>query len=144
MKWNSEHLFELAALEIISIWNMQYLFWYWLSTTVYKLNSFNIWYSNFNFKVICLASLDEGASKICFLLTLLQKIYSYFSFHLPAMQLISPWRKSYKHIYHSPPHVSVVTGNTLITIIRFARYYLLLVSNSTFMTDSKYLSTIQI
>ena len=52
--------------------------------------------------------------------------------------------KMYEDIYHSPPHVFVITGNILITIIRFARYHLLLASNSTFMTDSMYLGTIQI
>ena len=36
------------------------------------------------------------------------------------------------------------TGNILITVIRFARYHLLLASNRTFMTDSIYLGTIQI
>ena len=45
---------------------------------------------------------------------------------------------------HSPLQVSVITGNILITIIRFACYHLFLASNSTFMTDSLYLGTIQI
>ena len=43
-----------------------------------------------------------------------------------------------------PPHFSVITGNILITIIRFGRYHLLLASNSTFMNDSMWLGTIQI
>ena len=43
-------------------------------------------------------------------------------------------RKSYEDVHHSPPHVSVITGNILITIIRFTRHHLL-ASNSTFMTD---------
>ena len=74
---------------------------------------------------------------------LVQKVYSSFSFHLPTIQLfISPWVKSYEDIYHSPPHVSVITRNTLTKIIRFARYHLL-ASNSTLMTDSMYLGTIQ-
>ena len=64
---------------------------------------------------------------------------------MPAIQLfVSTWEKNYEHIYHSPPHVSVTTGNILITIIRFAPYHLLLSSNRTFMTDSQYLDTIQI
>ena len=37
-----------------------------------------------------------------------------------------------------------ITGNILITIIRFALYHLLLASNSTFMTDSMFLGTNQI
>ena len=54
-------------------------------------------------------------------------------------------KNSYEDIYHSPPHVSVIAGNILITIIRFASYHLLLLaSNSTFMTDSMYLGIIQI
>ena len=48
------------------------------------------------------------------------------------------WEKSYEDIYDSPPHVSVITGNILITIIRFTRYHLLLASSNTFMTDSMY------
>ena len=46
-------------------------------------------------------------------------------------------------MYHSPPHVSFITENILITKIRFACYHLLLTSNNTFMTDSMYLGTIQ-
>ena len=70
------------------------------------------------------------------LLTLLLKFYSCFSFHLAAMQLfISIGEKSYEDKYHFPPHVPVITENILIAIIRFARYYLQVASNSTFMTD---------
>ena len=60
------------------------------------------------------------------------------------MLFISTWEKSYEGIYHSPPHVSVITGNILIMMTRFAHYYLLLASNSTLMTDSQYFDTIQI
>ena len=52
--------------------------------------------------------------------------------------------KSYEDIYHSSPHDSVLTGNMLISIVRFARYDLLLGFNTTFMTDSQHLGTIQI
>ena len=41
MKWNFEHLFELATLEINAIWRMQYFFWYCLNTTVCKFNNCN-------------------------------------------------------------------------------------------------------
>ena len=82
------------------------------------------------------------------LLTLLEKVYFYFSFHLPAIQFfISTWIKRFKDIYRSPPHISVVTGNIvirIITIIRFAHYRLLLTSSSTFINDPMYLDTIQI
>ena len=75
------------------------------------------------------------------LLTLLQYVYSYFSFHLPAIQLfISTW----ENIYHSIRHVSGIGGNIVIKLISFARYYLLLASNTTFMTDSQYLGAIHI
>ena len=77
-------------------------------------------------------------------LTLLQKVYSHFSFHLPAILLfVSIWEKFHEDIYHSPPHASVITGNILITIIIFARYHLLPASSSTdSMTDSHYLGAI--
>ena len=77
--------------------------------------------------------------------TLLQEICSYFSFHLPTIQLFfSEWVKSYYNIYHSPPHNPLITRNILITIIRFVRYHLLLGCNSTFMTYSMHLGTIQL
>ena len=45
-------------------------------------------------------------------------------------------KKSFEEIYVSViPHVSVITENILITIIRFTRYHLMLASNSTFTTD---------
>ena len=50
--------------------------------------------------------------------------------------------KSYKDI--SPPHVSVIAGNILITIIRFSHSHLLLASNSIFMIDFLNLGTNQI
>ena len=33
------------------------------------------------------------------------------------------WEKSYEDIYHSPSHVSVITGNILIATPRFTRHY---------------------
>ena len=42
MKWNSEHLFELATLEINAIWRIQYFSWYFLNTTECDFNNFNI------------------------------------------------------------------------------------------------------
>ena len=59
-----------------------------------------------------------------------------FSFYKHSLLILqcSTWEKSYEHIYHSPPHVSVMFGNILITIIRFARNRLF-TSNSTLVTD---------
>lgn len=44
---------------------------------------------------------------------------------MPEVQLFI-LEKIYEHIYHFTPHVSGTTGNILITIIKFACYYLLL------------------
>ena len=52
-------------------------------------------------------------------------------------------RKLWRHISFLS-HVSVITRNILITIIRFSLYHLLFASNSTFTTDSRHLGTIQI
>ena len=122
---------------------MQYFFCKCLNTTVHSITSTLVTVNTFQKEFV---KLHEMAKQIksSLLLRLLQKV-SYFSFHLPAIQLyISTLEKSYYDIYHSPPHVSVITGNILITIIRFARYYILLTSDSTFITDSQYLRTIQI
>ena len=54
------------------------------------------------------------------------------------------WEKSYEDIYYSNPHVSVVTANILIAIIRFSHYHFRDASNSTFIIDSMYLEIIQI
>ena len=62
---------------------------------------------------------------------------------LTIQLFISIWEKSYEGIYHSPPHISAITENILITTIRFVRHHLL-ASNSSFMTDSQYTGTIQI
>ena len=76
------------------------------------------------------------------ILTLFPSFYS-SGFFLPAIQHFFNTGKSYEDISHSPPYVSVITGYILTTVIRFARNYLLLASNNTFMTDSQYLGTIQ-
>ena len=52
-------------------------------------------------------------------------------------------KKLWRHILFLS-HLSVITGNILITIIRFSLYNLLLASNSTFTTDYRHLGTIQI
>ena len=69
----------------------------------------------------------------------------YFNFHLPTVHLfVLTCGKSSEDVYHSLPHVSVIKGNILIAIVIFVCYYLLLASNRIFMTESMYLSTIQI
>ena len=96
-------------------------------------------------KFVYLHEMGEQIKRSLLIKTLLQQVYSYFSFHLPTVQLfISRWEKCYEYIYHSPPHVSVITGNILITKMRLASYHLLLASSSTVMTDSMYFGTIQI
>ena len=105
---------------------MKYFFWHCLNTTECEFNNFNIGTVNaIQNKSVYLDEIGEQI-KSSLLLTLLQCVYSYRSFHLPAIQLfISSWKKSYKDIYHSPAHVSVITGNILITITRFSPYHLL-------------------
>ena len=72
MKWNSEHLFKLATLEINAIWRRQYFFWY------------------------CL-----------------------INFNIVASFFIWTGEKNLEHIHHSPPYVSSITENILITVIIF-------------------------
>ena len=77
MNLNSEHLLELAALEINTIWRMQYFFWYCLNTTVCEY-----WHSKCISTEICLAALNVVGGKL--------KV----RFHLPAKQLfILTWEK---------------------------------------------------
>ena len=108
---------------------MKYFFWYGLNTIVHKFNNSNI------------GTVNAVQKKFVYLhqsLFLLQ-----FSFaNKPAFYY--KMGKSYDDIYHSPPHVSVFTGNMLITIMRFAHYHLPLAYNSSVMIDSMYLVTIQI
>ena len=124
---------------------MKYFFWYYLNTTVRTFNNSNICTVNaIQKKFVYLHEMGEEMKTSLLIKALVQKVYSSFSFHLHTIQLfISPWVKSYEDIYHSPPHVSVITRNILTKIIRFARYHLL-ASNSTLMADSMYLGTIQI
>ena len=64
---------------------------------------------------------------------------------MPAIELfLSTWEKSDEDTCNSISHVSVIPRNILTTIIRVARYWLLLASDSTLMTDPMYLDTIQI
>ena len=51
-------------------------------------------------------------------------------------------KKLWRHILFST--TCFISGYILITIIRFSHYHLLLASNNTFTTDSRYLGTIQI
>ena len=120
-------------------WRMKYFFWYCLNTTVRRLHNSNIsavnaipkWGEQIKISLLI---------KTLFALNLFLLRFSFA--YYPAFYF--NMRKSYKDISHSPLHDSVITENILITIVRFARYHLLLASNNTFMTDSLYLGTIQI
>ena len=63
------------------------------------------------------------------------------SFACSPVFYFSMEQKLWKKTYHSPPYFSVIARN-LITIIRFARYHLL-VSSRIFMTNSLYLDTVK-
>ena len=119
-------------------------FLYCLDTKVRKFNNSNIGTVNtVQKKFVYLRKIGRQIKSSLSIKTLLWEVYSYFSFHLPTIQLfISIWEKIHEGIYHSAPHVSIITVNILITIIRFVRYHLLLASNSTFMTDFLYLHQI--
>ena len=113
-------------------------FWYCLKRTVPKFNN-----SKIQKKFLHLHKINEEIKSSLLIQTLLQKVYSVLLQNSFAYNLVFYFNMGNEDIYHSPPHVSVITGNILITIIRFARYHLL-ASNSTFMTDSMYLGIIQI
>ena len=84
--------------------------------------------------------------KSSLLLTLLQSVYSYFRFHLPAIHLyLTILEKNYYDMIILL-HVSFgyYRKHPNNDVMRFVPYYLLLISNSTFMTDSQYSGTIQI
>ena len=59
LKLNSEHLFDLATLEINAIWIMQYFFLYCLNTTVFQLSNFNIVTVIAVQKNVCLTAQNE-------------------------------------------------------------------------------------
>ena len=101
---------------------MKYFFWYCLNTTVRILNNSNIGTINaIQKKFVCLYEMGEKIKSSILIKTLLQYVYSYLSFYLPIIQpFISTWEESYEDIYPSSSYVSVITGNILITIIRFS------------------------
>ena len=68
IKLNSEDLLEFASLEINAMWKIQYFFWYCLNTKVFKFNNFKI------------GIVNAFQKKFVFAF-----IYSYFGFHLPAI-----------------------------------------------------------
>ena len=53
-------------------------------------------------------------------LTLSQFILTSAFIFLQCSFFIATWGKSHEDIYHSPPHVSEITENIPMTIIRFA------------------------
>ena len=113
MKWNSEYLFELAYLEINAKWKTQYFFWYCINTTVCKFSNFNTGTVNAIQKKL-VKQIGERIKSLL-LSTLLELALSYLpQFLIACNQLsISTWEKRYEHIYHSPPYISVITGNIL-------------------------------
>ena len=93
------------------------------------------------FKKVCLATQNGQANlKFAFIkaftvsLFLLQLLFACN----PAFYFIMG--KTYEDIYHSPPQVSVIMGNILITITTFAQYHFLFAFNIIFMTDPLYFS----
>ena len=62
-------------------------------------------------------------------------ILTQFSFAYNPAFYFNMGKKLWRHRSFSSTCYSVIIGNILITIIIFARYHLLVASNSTFMTD---------
>ena len=67
-------------------------------------------------------------------------ILTQFSFAYNPAFYFNMGKKLWRHRSFSSTCYSVIIGNILITIIIFARYHLLVASNSTFMTDFYVLS----
>ena len=108
-----------------------------LNTTVRKFNNSNI----------CAVNAVQKKFVFCTKLVNKLKVHFWLKHYCSRFILTSAFicqQSSFLFQDNSTPHVSVITGNILITMIRFSRYHLLLASNSTFMTDSMYLGTIQI
>ena len=101
-------------------------------TTECEFGNFNSKCSKSNSKEICLAA-QNGRTNLKF--AFINKHY---------MQILILTGKNLWRRHHSPVHISVITENILLTIIRYARYHLLLVSNRIYVTDSQYWGTIQI
>ena len=80
-----------------------------------KFNNSNIGTANaIQNKFVYLQEMGQQIKSSLLIKTRLQKVCSYFSFHLTTIQLfISTWGKSYEDMYHSFPHVFVITGNIL-------------------------------
>ena len=141
IKLKFENLFDLATLEINAIWRIQCFFWYCLNTTVRKSNNFNIGTVNvIQREFVKYAFINAiAASLFLFQLSFVWNPDFYFNM-----------RKSYKHRYHSPPHASVITENILICLKyenignKICKLLSsLLASNSTFISDTQSLGTIQ-
>ena len=101
-------------------------------TTECEFGNFNSKCSKSNSKEICLAA-QNGRTNLKF--AFINKHY---------MQILILTGKNLWRRHHSPVHISVITENILLTIIRYARYHPLLVSNRIYVTDSQYWGTIQI
>ena len=122
----------------------KYFFWYCLNTTVRKFNNSEMGAVNAIQKKFVYTKWARKLKAHFYLKRYCSKFIFTQGFICLQSSFYFNWEKSLDDIYHSPPNVYVITGNILITLKRFAPYHLLLVSNSTFMTDAMYLRTIQI
>ena len=100
-------------------------FWYYLNTTVCKFNNFNIGTENaIQNKFVKLHKIGWNIKSLF-----------YFSVYLPAIQLsISTFEKSYYNISFSSTCFCYYRKHANNDVIRFVHSYLLLASNSTFLT----------
>ena len=80
---------------------MQYFFWYCQNINMCEFDNFNNGtVTVIQKKFVWLHQMREQIKSL-FLLTLLQKVYFCFLYHLPAIQrFTSTWTKSYKDVYH--------------------------------------------
>ena len=122
---------------------MEYFFWYCLNKAVFEFSDFNIGILIAIQKK--LVQLHEMGTQIKS--SLLLMLHNKFIFTASFICLQSSFL--FQHVKKAMKtciillHVSVIKRNILVNIIKFTRYHLLLSSNSAFMTDSLYSSTIQ-
>ena len=119
---------------------MKYFFWYCLKQQCVSFNNSNICTVNaIQKKFVCLHEMGGLIKSSPLIKNAIAVSLFLLQFLLALFQYVKKAMKIYIYIYNSPPHVSVVTGNILITRIKFTRYHLLLATNSTFLVDSMYL-----
>ena len=144
MKLNSEHLFELATLEIKAS-NVENAISFWIPKySSMQIQQLQYWYSKCNSKEICPATRNRWANQnftfnnaIEVSLFLLQ-----LSFACKPALHFNNGKKLLWHISFSSTCFSYYRKHRNNDVLRFVRYCLLLAYKSTFMTDSQYLGTI--